>query len=130
MKPILIFVFTIITLYFISYCLYIPKINQKIEYVNKKMSFEKIKHLRKKILQKEVVRKFKMHDNSNIYSLIRIQSMMALYEDFFYNSRIKNYRKLAMIDRFFWGYISYVVYDNDEILMIYIYYNELPSSFP
>ena len=125
MKPILIFVFTIITLYFISYCLYIPKINQKIEYVNKKMSFEKIKHLRKKILQKEVVRKFKMHDNSNIYSLIRIQSMMALYEDFFYNSRIKNYRKLAMIDRFFWGYISYVVYDNDEILKIYIYYNYL-----
>ena len=56
MKPILIFVF-IMTLYFISYCLYIPKINQKIEYVNKKMSFEKIKQLRKKILQKEVVRK-------------------------------------------------------------------------
>jgi len=124
MKPILIFVF-IMTLYFISYCLYIPKINQKIEYVNKKMSFEKMKQLRKKILQKEEVRKFKMHDNSNIYSLIRIQSMIALYEDFFYNSRIKNYRKLATIDRFFWGYISYVVYDNDEILKIYIYYNYL-----
>ena len=130
MKFILIGIFTIITLYFISYCLYIPKIKQKIEYVNKNLSSENINQLKKKILQKEKVRKLKMRDKGNIYSIIRIQSMIALYEDFFYNSRIKNYKKLAMLDRFLWGYISYIIYDNDEILMIYIYYNELPSSFP
>ena len=119
----------IITLYFFSYCLYIPKINQKIEYVNKKLSSEKIKQLKEKILRKEKVRKLKMSDNRNIYSLLRIQAMIALYEEFFYNSRIKNYKKLAMIDRFLWGYMSYLIYNNEEILEIYIYY-ELARSHP
>lgn len=106
-----------------SYYSYLNRINKRIKSIEKKLNSKEIEELKKSVIQQKNINISISKSNRSAYHLLRIQAMMAVYNDFFYESRIKLYPRLWRFDRLFWAYISYLYFDDNDILKIYLFYD-------
>jgi len=109
--------------YYSSYSPYIKKIDKIIKNVEGKFTVTEINTLKNSIFEDKKINIKVSKSNNSANHLLRVQAMMAVYNNFFYESRIKEYRKLWMLDRLLWGYMSYVSFNDNEVLKVYIYFN-------
>ena len=119
----ILFIITILGYYVFSFYPYIQKILNKVEKVN--INKEQLEDLHELIVLEKQMNLKAMKSNMSVNLLLRKQVFISIYNEEVINSQ--NKKKYWKLDRWLWSYISYVNFNNEAIVRLYLYYRVYPK---
>lgn len=105
--------------YFISFYPSLKETNSNLITIKNNMSISDIQKFSKLVKREKQqnIKQSELQVSPNM--LIRIQTMMILYVNYFTDNTKSNF--LWKLDRWIWAYFSFLHFSNDDILYLYLY---------